>query len=551
MEESIHSSIKAPDTGPEIPMSSKSDVDTISEFPLDIKGDPEDLVTHPSKSHKLSRPRLALLFLGMFLGTFLGSMDISIIATALPRIASDFDAQTQMSWVATAYLLAYTAFQPMYGRFSDIFGRKQMYLLASVLFFVGSVGCGAAPSMITLIIFRAIQGLGGSGLFSVVMIMVADMFQDVEERARYQSLIWLSFAVSSVTGPLIGGAFVEHVTWRWCFYINLPFGVISMVLVGWLYQIPFERTDLTQKLRRVDYLGAILVVASVFCLLLPLTWGGTTYAWGSPIIIVLFCAFALLSALLVFAENRAKEAIIPPKLFLNRNISLAVIVNGIMGLCFMGCAFYLPLYFQIVKGASTTSSGLRMMPCSLAIVFSTITSSFLLKKFKDYRFFIWTGTALMTLGIGLFILFNVGSGLGEQIGFVVVMGLGQGLIFQNCMLACQECAGFELIAVATALCGFVNSIGSAIGVAICAAAYNNALAENLAKLPTDVQTMVRELNLVENMDAIAKLPTGVKELVIKEFSDSFQFVFIVLTPIMGVAFLMSLFISRRGSIATA
>ncbi|KAG0013868.1 hypothetical protein BGZ80_010796 [Entomortierella chlamydospora] len=547
----ILSSSKAPDDDRGTSTPTKSEVDTISEFPQDTKGDPEDQVTHLSKSHKLSRPRLVLLFTGMFLGAFLSSLDISIVATALPRIASDFDAQSQMSWVASAYLLAYTAFQPMYGRLSDIFGRKQMYILACVLFFIGSVGCGAAPSMMALIIFRAVQGFGGSGLFSVVMIMISDMFEDVEERARYSSMIWLAFAVSSVTGPLIGGAFVEHVTWRWCFYINLPFGAISLVLVAWLYQIPFERTDLLQKLRRVDYAGIILVVASAFCLLLPLTWGGTTYAWDSAVIIALFCVFAVLLVSFVFVESKTKEAVIPPRLFLIRNTSLAVFVNCITGACFMGCTFYLPLYFQIVKGASTTNSGLRMMPSSLAIVSSTIISSFLLKKLKDYRYFIWAGNALMTLAIGLFILLDANSGLGEQIAFVLVMGVGQGLIFQNCMLACQECSGNDLIAVATALCGFLNSIGAAIGVAICAAAYNNALARNLAKLPTDIQTMVRELDLVENMDAIVKLPADAKELVIGEFANSFQFVFTVLCPIMGVAFLMSLFISRRKAVAKA
>ncbi|KAF9198187.1 hypothetical protein BGZ49_001088, partial [Haplosporangium sp. Z 27] len=354
--EPTHSDIKAPDTSHDIPVSSKSDFDTISESLNDIKDDPEGLTTQRSNQHKLSRPRLLLLFTGMFMGTFLGSLDISIIAPALPRIASDFDAQSQMSWIASVYLLGYTACQPIYGRFSDIFGRKQMFLFASIIFFIGSLGCGASPTMTSLIIFRAIQGLGGSGLFSVVMIMIADMFDNVEERSRYQSFLWLSFAIASVTGPLLGGVFVEHATWRWCFYFNLPFGALSIALVTWLYQIPFEKSNLMQKARRVDYFGVALVVACVLCLLLPLTWGGTTYAWNSPVIIVLFCLFALFLVVLVFVENRAKEAIVPPKLFLNRNITLAVMTNCIMGICFMGCTFYLPLYFQAVKGASTTSS---------------------------------------------------------------------------------------------------------------------------------------------------------------------------------------------------
>ncbi|KAF9110546.1 hypothetical protein BGX27_006206, partial [Mortierella sp. AM989] len=227
MEESIHCRIKASDTGPDISTSSTSEVETIADFSQDTKEDLEDQVSHPSNSHQLSRFRLILLFFGMFLGSFLASLDISIIATALPRIASDFDAQSQMSWMATAYLLAYTAFQPIYGRFSDIFGRKKMYLFASVLFFIGSAGCGAAPTMVSLILFRALQGFGGSGFFPVVMIMISDMFENLEERARYQSLVWLALATASVTGPLLGGVFVETISWRWCFYINLPLGAIS------------------------------------------------------------------------------------------------------------------------------------------------------------------------------------------------------------------------------------------------------------------------------------------------------------------------------------
>ncbi|KAI1302820.1 hypothetical protein EDD11_005490 [Mortierella claussenii] len=526
--------------------------DTLVEYSSDTKEkDPEDQQVHnDSKSNKAprSRVRTILLFFGMFLGAVLASLEISIVATALPRIASDFDAQSQMAWIATVYLLAYTAFQPIYGRFTDIFGRKQMFLFANVLFLIGSAGSGAAPSMAMLILFRGIQGLGGSGLFSIVLIMVTDMFENIEERARYQSLIWLAFAVSGVTGPLLGGALVEHVSWRWCFYINLPLGVLSIVLVAWLYQVPFERSNLPDKLRRIDYLGVFFVIASVLCLLLPLTWGGTTYPWNSATIIVLFCVCAVLGVILIYVESKAKEPVIPPALFLNRNVALALFVNGLIGICFMGLSFYLPLYFQSVLGASTTNSGLRMIPCSIAICMSTIGGSFLLKYVKDYRIFICTGTAVMTLGIGIFILFDVDTGIGQQLVSVLVMGLGQGLIFQNCMLACQECAGDKYIAVATALCGFINSIGSAMGVAICAAAFNNGLVSNLAKLSEEVQQMVRERGVIENMNAVADLPPDVKVQVVQQYANAFQFLFIVLTPIMGIAFLSSLFLRRRASL---
>ncbi|KAI7821235.1 drug resistance transporter, EmrB/QacA subfamily [Gamsiella multidivaricata] len=492
-------------------------------------------------------PLLVPIYNSMFTGAMLAALDITIIATALPHIASDFSAQTQMSWVATAYLLAYTAFQPVYGRFSDIFGRKYMFLFACTIFLVASIGCGAAPSMTALILFRALQGLGGSGLFSVVIIMVSDMFENLEERARYQSLIWLAFAVSGVAGPLLGGAFVEHVTWRWCFYIGIPLTVLPMVLVGTLFNVPFEKTQLSEKMRRVDYLGVLFIVAAVLCLLLPLSWGGTTYAWNSAPIIILFCLFAVLLVVVYFIELRAgKDAVIPPALFLNRNVALAVLINGLMGMCYMGCTYYMPLYFQAVQGTSTTNSGLRMMPSTFAIVFSTITASFLLKRVRDYRVFLWVGTAIMTLGVGLFMLLDAEAGLGKQLGFVLIMGLGQGLIFQNCLLTCQECAGDEYIAVATALCGFINSVGSAVGVAICGSAFNNALVKNVAKLSPEIQEIVREYGVIENMDAISKLPGDeIRRQVVQTYADSFRFLFMVLTPIMGASFIMSLFLNKR------
>ncbi|KAG0298984.1 hypothetical protein BGZ98_010388 [Dissophora globulifera] len=508
----------------------------------------QDLPSVDRSRHLPKSPiRMGLLLFGMFLGGFLASLDISIVAAALPHMASDFNAQTEMSWIATAYLLAYTAFQPIYGRFSDIFGRKQMFLVANVLFLVGSIGCGAAPSMIALILFRAVQGFGGSGLFSILVIMVADMFEDIEERARYQSLIWLAFAVSSVTGPLLGGLFVEHATWRWCFYSSIPFGVVCMSLVGWLFNVPFERTNLRAKMRRVDYLGVFFVVVSVLCLLLPLGWGGTSYAWNSPPIIALFVLFVVFAGALIFIEARTppQDAIIPPILFLNRNVSIALLVNGVMGICFMGITFYMPLYLQTVQGASTTNAGLRMIPSAFALVFSTIASSFLLKKLKDYRIFIWVGTATMTLSIGLFMLMDANTGLGVQLVFVLVMGLGQGLIFQNCLLACQECAGESHMAVATALCGFINSIGSSVGVAICAALFNNALKNNLTKLSPDIQTLLQQLDVVNNMNAIGVLPADIKGQVIDAYADSFQFLFMILTPIMGLSFFLSLFMGRR------
>ncbi|KAG0274365.1 hypothetical protein BGZ95_009870, partial [Linnemannia exigua] len=463
------------------------------------------------ESQALSKPspsrgiRLFLLTVGLFIGCFLASMDLTIIATALPQIASEFNAQSQMSWVATSYLLAYTAFQAIYGRFSDIFGRKSMYLFACTIFLVGSIGCGAASSMTMLILFRAIQGMGGSGLFSLMLIIASDLFETLDERARFQTIVGLAFGVSGVVGPLLGGVFVEHSTWRWCFYMNLPLGVVAFGLVGKFLDVPFERSNLRRKLARVDYAGVMLVIAAVLCLLLPLAWGGTTYAWDSGVIIALFVVSVVLVVALIFVERRAAEPILPMSLFLNREVVILVSVICLMGVVFMGCTYYVPVYLQIVKRVSTTNSGLRLMPCIFGLVFSTAVSSVLLKRFKDYRVFISTGCAILTLAVGLFILFDVDTSLAEQLTFVLLMGLGQGLIFQNCVLACQDCTEPHERAVATGLVAFINSIGNSVGVAICGMVLNNALLNQLDKLPVESRRIVDEMNVVENINAIGEL----------------------------------------------
>ncbi|KAG0089481.1 hypothetical protein BGZ92_004718 [Podila epicladia] len=493
----------------------------------------------------LTGTRVALLFLGLALCVFLACLDISIIAAALPRITSDFSAQSQMSWVATAYLIAYNAFNPLYGRFSDIFGRKKMILVALAIFLVGSVGCAAAQSILMLILFRAVQGTGACGLASISMIIVGDLFVDVAQRARYQSIIWATYAVSSILGPLLGGVFVEHATWRWCFWMNLPLGALASVVIVLFYKMPFQKTGLKEQLRRIDYLGVFFIMAAITCLLLPLTMGGTTFAWNSPAIIIMFCVFAVLMGVLIVVESKATEAIIPPSLFKNRDVVILYSINGLTGLIFMGCTFYIPLYFQVVQGASTTSSGARWMANALGFCISTTLSSIALKWVKDYRIHMWSGLVLMTVGVGVLILFDVETSIAQQVVPIFVIGFGNGMIFQNCIIAAQQAAPKEDMAVATALCQSANSIGSAIGVAVCAAALNNALVRNLNKLPAEMQGVIEQFDVVNNVNAVPLLREDVRALVIQAYAVSFQFLFKVLTPIVGLALLMSLFL-RKG-----
>ncbi|KAI7827454.1 drug resistance transporter, EmrB/QacA subfamily, partial [Gamsiella multidivaricata] len=477
------------------------------------------------------------------MATFLASLDGTIIATALPKIASDFKAQSEMSWVATAYLLTYSKCSLLLCAFSDIFGRKIMILFASVTFMVGSAGAGGANSMTMLIVFRAIQGLGGSGLLSIVLIIISDIFP-LEERPKYQSIIWSVFGVSSVIGPLLGGVFVQQVTWRWCFLINLPLGVVTIASVLLFLRLPFKRQALREQLARIDYLGTLLIIVAVICLLLPITWGGTTYAWNSAVIIVLFCVAAVLIAVLMWVESRAVEAIIPPRLFLNKTVAVLFGVNFLTGIAFLGVIFYSPIYFQVVKGVGATASGLHLLPMVLGLVIASIASGAALSKIRDYRVFIWMGTTMMSIGIGLCILLDADSGMGPQIGFLLIVGVGIGLILQTCMLAAQAAVEKEDMAVVTALCGFMNSIGGGIGIAMCSALFNNHLTENLLKLPDSAKAIIYQYHIAESITAVQELPTDVKVLVIGSYVDTFQFIFKCITPIACAAFLLSLFIRK-------
>ncbi|KAF9101484.1 hypothetical protein BGX29_005579 [Mortierella sp. GBA35] len=497
----------------------------------------------PEKVPAITKRAAILLFIGLAMATFLASLDGTIIATALPKIASDFKAQSQMSWVATAYLLTYNAFQPLYGKFSDIFGRKIMILFACITFMVGSAGAGGAQTMTMLIVFRAIQGLGGSGLLSIVLIIISDIFP-LEERPKYQSVIWSVFGVSSVVGPLLGGVFVEQATWRWCFLINLPLGLITIGSVLLFLHLPFERQNLKEQLGRIDYYGTILVIAAVICLLLPITWGGVDYAWNSPVIIILFVIAALLIGVLMWVESKAIEAIIPPRLFLNPTVAILFGVNFLTGMAFLGVIFYCPIYFQVVLGSTATASGLKLLPMVLGLVASSIASGALMAVVGDYRVFIWLGTTMMSIGVGLCMLFDANSGMGQQIGFLLIVGLGIGLILQTCMLAAQAAVEKEDMAVVTALCGFMNSIGGGIGIAMCSALFNNHLKEKFLQFSPDILKIIDEYHIEQAITAVQELPPVAKVAVIGAYVDTFQFIFKCITPIACAAFAFSLLVRK-------
>jgi EmrB/QacA subfamily drug resistance transporter len=347
------------------------------------------------RSSPLSQRQLRIVFGGLMLGMLLAALDQTIVATALPTIVGDLGGLNHLSWVVTAYLLTSTAVTPLWGKLSDLYGRRGTFQAAIVIFLAGSMLSGLAQNMGELIGFRAVQGLGGGGLMALAMAIVGDLVSP-RERGRYQGYFGAVFAVASVSGPLLGGYFTDQLSWRWIFYVNLPLGIAALAVTTVVLRIPFRR-----QRRRIDYLGSLLLVAAVSCIVTATTWGGITFPWGSVQIIGLAVAAVALLALFVAREARASEPILPLHLFRNPIFAVAGAITGLLGLALFGAVVYLPEYLQVVKGASAISSGLQLIPLTMGIVIASTACGQLVSRIGRYKVFPIIGAALLAIGFWL------------------------------------------------------------------------------------------------------------------------------------------------------
>ncbi|KAF9112700.1 hypothetical protein BGX27_002921 [Mortierella sp. AM989] len=502
---------------------------------IDLGTDDDAVVTMPFK-------QLMMVFIGLMLGIFLSSLDQTIVSVCTNQIANEFQALNQIPWIGTSYLLTSTTFQPLYGKASDIFGRKSTFLFAITIFLVGSALCGAAQSMIMMIVARGIAGVGAGGIMSMVMIIITDLVSH-RDRGKYQGIIGATFGLSSVIGPLLGGVFTDKASWRWAFYINLPIGAITIAAVVKLLHLPHTKGSLKEKLKRVDVLGSLTLVIGIVLILLPLNWGGNDYAWNSPIIIGLFCAGAAFIVIFCLVEWRvAAEPIIPFRMFKSRTNSAVFLTCFFIGMGFFGIMFYMPLYFLIVRQESATASGLEMLPLIVGLLIASISSGFMVSKYGQYLPFIWVGLALSTVGTGLLTLLDENSPRGEIIGYLFIHGFGLGFSMQTTMLAIQSSVEKRDIAIATSNATFFRTVGSVLGVAITGTVFGNAVKTNLG--PLILQNKEIAVVIADSSKATA-FGAEMESLILHAYMLALRSSFRVCIPFMGLAFLFSLLIKRH------
>jgi EmrB/QacA subfamily drug resistance transporter len=498
----------------------------------------------PQASEGFTHRQILVIMSGLMMGMFLASLDQTIVSTALPTIVGDFHHSNLLSWVITAYLLASTASTPIWGKAGDLYGRKRLFQLAIVLFLVASALCGLSRNIFELIAFRGLQGIGGGGLLSLAFAIIGDVIPP-RERGRYQGYFGAVFGVSSVVGPLAGGFAVDHLTWRYIFYINLPLGIAALIVTNRVLRLPMRKREV-----KIDWWGAILLVAGVSCILLATQLGGNTYRWASWQVIGLFVIGALVLGGFTFREAVAPEPILPLALFRLRIFTVSNIISFVSGVAMFGALAFLPQYLQLVHGVSATASGLLLLPLLVGLLAMSISSGIYISRTGRYRWFPLAGTVIVTIGLVLLSRLGAHTSL-TIVGLdILVFGVGLGLFMQVLTLVVQNAVPMKELGVATSSVTFFRSMGGAIGASALGAVLTAGI---IAELPHFLPPAVLAVggNKVgtligspAQLDALKRTHPAIHEGIIQAYSHAIDRLFLVAVLVSILSVFAALFINQ-------
>ena len=495
----------------------------------------------PDNQGYLSHKQILVVMAGLMVGMFLSALDQSIVGTALPRITSELGGLDKLSWVVTAYMLAATASTPLWGKISDLYGRRLLFQIAIVTFLVGSLLAGFSQNIEELIGFRAIQGLGGGGLMALAMATIGDVIPP-RERGRYQGYFAAVFGTSSVLGPVLGGWFADGPGWQWIFFMNVPIGLAALVITSSALKMPHVRRD-----HSIDYLGAATVVASVSSFLLYTAWAGPDLGWTSGTGVALLAAGLLLAVAFVFVERRATEPIIPMRLFGNSIFSIANLFGFLIGIAMFGAMIFIPVYLQVVDGMSPTKSGLAMIPMVVGIFTTSISAGRRMSKTGRYKIYPILGAAIVTGALVLLSTLDASSQYWFAGLSMFVMGAGLGLTMQVLIVVVQNSVDRSDMGVATSSVAFFRQMGGSFGTALFGAILSSRLSVHIAAALQGAPAGQAPANVgdaANNVQAIKALPEPVHSLVTGAFSDSLHDVFLSAVPLVLLALVVALFLKE-------
>ncbi|MDX1872369.1 MDR family MFS transporter [Mycolicibacterium sp. 120266] len=484
---------------------------------------------------ELGSQRRNIVFVAVLLGMLLAALDQTIVATALPTVVADLGGAGHQSWVVTSYLLASTIATAIVGKLGDLFGRKAVFQGSIVFFLTGSVLCGLAQSMTMLVAARALQGIGGGAIMVTATAVIGEVIP-LRDRGRYQGALGAVFGVTTVIGPLLGGFFTDHLSWRWAFWINVPVAVVVFAVAA--VAIP----ALAGRAKPViDYLGIVLVGLGAAGLTLATSWGGAEYAWSSPIVLGLFAGSAVILAAFVWAETRAAEPILPIRLFASPVFTVCCVLAFIVGFAMLGAMTFLPTFMQFVDGVSATTSGLRTLPMVAGMLLTSIGSGALVGRTGRYKMFPVAGTAVMAVAFVLLSRMDAATSVWLQSAYLFLLGTGIGLCMQVLVLVVQNTARFDDLGVATSGVTFFRTIGSSFGAAIFGSLFTNFLS---GPLTDALAAGGAPAAAAQSPKALHELPAQAAAPIVDAYADALGLVFLCAAPVAVVGFVVALFLKE-------